>query len=143
MPTEKPRLTLTVPEEQYDRIKDYQYSRRMKNQTQAILNLIYKGLEIELSSEQQESNAMIQDVRAQLMGDRFEQLDDTDKDIIYKIAGVLLEQGKYGKSPIPTNVGMGEIRVAARGGVVVKPERQVDEEALLRAIADSEPPEKV
>lgn len=43
MPTEKPRITITIPDEQYDKIQDFQYGNKMKNQTQAILALIEMG----------------------------------------------------------------------------------------------------
>lgn len=45
MPTEKPRITITVTPQQFSRIEDYRFGRKMKNQTQAILSLIEKGLE--------------------------------------------------------------------------------------------------
>lgn len=45
MPTEKPRLTITVTEEQLCEIEKYRYGKRMKNQTQAILSLIRMGLD--------------------------------------------------------------------------------------------------
>ena len=43
MPTEKPRITITMSNEQLERIDEYRYSGRLKNQTQAILSLIEKG----------------------------------------------------------------------------------------------------
>lgn len=43
MPTEKPRITITMSTEQLERIDEYRYQGRMKNQTQAILSLIEKG----------------------------------------------------------------------------------------------------
>lgn len=45
MPTEKPRVTITVTEEQLCEIEKYRYGKRMKNQTQAILSLIRMGLD--------------------------------------------------------------------------------------------------
>lgn len=45
MPTEKPRITITIPDEQYDKVRDFQYGNKMKNQTQAILALIDMGFE--------------------------------------------------------------------------------------------------
>lgn len=45
MPTEKPRITITMPEEQLDQIKEFQFSNKMKNQTQAILHLVELGFE--------------------------------------------------------------------------------------------------
>ncbi len=44
MPTEKPRITITVTAQQFSRIEDYRFGHKMKNQTQAILSLIEKGL---------------------------------------------------------------------------------------------------
>lgn len=46
MPTEKPRITITMSAEQLERIDEYRYSGRMKNQTQAILSLINKGFDV-------------------------------------------------------------------------------------------------
>ena len=43
MPTEKPRITITMSNDQLKRIEEYRYSGRLKNQTQAILSLIEKG----------------------------------------------------------------------------------------------------
>lgn len=45
MPTEKPRITITVTPQQFSRIEDYRFGRKMKNQTQAILSLIERGLD--------------------------------------------------------------------------------------------------
>lgn len=45
MPTERPRITITMPEEQFKQVQDFQYGNKMKNQTQAILYLIEKGFE--------------------------------------------------------------------------------------------------
>lgn len=44
MPTEKPRVTITVTEEQLKEIEEFRYSNKMKNQTQAILSLVNAGL---------------------------------------------------------------------------------------------------
>ena len=45
MPTEKPRVTITMSDEQYQRLEAFRYGSRMKNQTQAILSLLEAGLE--------------------------------------------------------------------------------------------------
>lgn len=44
MPTDKPRVTFTVNKETLDRIEAFRFSNKSKNQTQAILSLIEKGL---------------------------------------------------------------------------------------------------
>lgn len=44
MPTDKPRFTITVDDELFNQITEYRFSNRMKNQTQAVLSLIEKGL---------------------------------------------------------------------------------------------------
>ena len=43
MPTEKPRVTITMTDDQLKEIETYRYGRKMKNQTQAILSLIERG----------------------------------------------------------------------------------------------------
>lgn len=50
MPTNKPRVTITMTEEQLGAIENYQYTNNKKNQTQAILELISKGLDEEEAS---------------------------------------------------------------------------------------------
>lgn len=45
MPTEKPRVTITMTEEQLAQIDDYKFGNKLKNQTQAILSLIEKGMD--------------------------------------------------------------------------------------------------
>ena len=49
MPTEKPRVTITMSKDQLDKIDNYRFDEKMKNQTQAILSLIELGF-AELSS---------------------------------------------------------------------------------------------
>lgn len=46
MPTQKPRITITMSEDQLSQIEEYRYEKRMKNQTQAILSLIEKGIDL-------------------------------------------------------------------------------------------------
>lgn len=45
MPTIKPRVTITMTEEQLRKIEDLRFKKRFKNQTQAILALIDAGFE--------------------------------------------------------------------------------------------------
>lgn len=44
MPTEKPRVTFTISKERLSDLETYQHENKIKNQTQAILSLIEKGL---------------------------------------------------------------------------------------------------
>lgn len=44
MPTEKPRVTFTISKERLLELETYQHDNKIKNQTQAILSLIEKGL---------------------------------------------------------------------------------------------------
>lgn len=53
MPTKNPRITFMVSKDMMDRIEEYKFSNRMKNQTQAILSLINIGIK-ELTGEELE-----------------------------------------------------------------------------------------
>lgn len=44
MPTENPRITITVSPELQAQLDDYKYKYRLKNQTQTIVSLIEKGM---------------------------------------------------------------------------------------------------
>ena len=44
MPTEKPRVTFTISQERLSEVEAYRFDNKFKNQTQAILSLIEKGL---------------------------------------------------------------------------------------------------
>ena len=44
MPTNKPRVTFALSQGQLERLEDYRIDQRIKNQSQAILSLIEKGL---------------------------------------------------------------------------------------------------
>lgn len=44
MPTDKPRITFTLDEDTLAAIDDYKFKHRIKNQSQAILTLIEKGM---------------------------------------------------------------------------------------------------
>ena len=43
MPTQKPRITITMDSELFNRIEDFRFKNKYKNQTQAILDLIKSG----------------------------------------------------------------------------------------------------
>lgn len=44
MPTKKPRVTFAISQEQLSAVENFQFDNKIKNQTQAILALIEKGL---------------------------------------------------------------------------------------------------
>jgi phage repressor protein C with HTH and peptisase S24 domain len=43
MPTEKPRVTITMSEQELEQINEYRFKNRINNQTQAILSLVERG----------------------------------------------------------------------------------------------------
>lgn len=51
MPTDKPRFTITVDHALMQEIEDYRYNHRIKNQTQAVISLIRRGLQEILETE--------------------------------------------------------------------------------------------
>lgn len=60
MPTEKPRITITMTEEELRKIEDFRFGKKMKNQTQAILSLIRLGMD-EIQKEEDKKSAPISD----------------------------------------------------------------------------------
>ena len=104
MPTRKPRVTITMTEEQFKAIEDYQYSNRKKNQTQAILALLEKGLADEEASTAEVSNAELIHIK------KYRDLDDHGK----KTVDFILDS-EYGRVQSQKTV---TIPFAARDGGV-------------------------
>ena len=46
MPTDKPRFTIIIDEELLKRLEDYRFEHRCPNRTQAVLELMRKGLDV-------------------------------------------------------------------------------------------------
>lgn len=45
MATKNPRFSVTLEQELYDAIEDYRFTRRLKSQNQAVVELLEKGLD--------------------------------------------------------------------------------------------------
>lgn len=46
MPTDNPRITFTLSEEMRERIDEFRFDNRIRNQTQAIVALLNRGLDV-------------------------------------------------------------------------------------------------
>ena len=58
MPTENPRVTITLDDELLNKITEYRFENRIKNQTQAIVQLVERGIaEIDLPNRHQDIKA--------------------------------------------------------------------------------------
>lgn len=92
MPTEKPRITITMTEDEFKRVEAYRFETRQKNQTQAILSLVRLGLEdyIETSPDPEGPR----DEKEALFMELFGRLTDDHKRFLIAVMKVLLEQGR-------------------------------------------------
>lgn len=72
MPTEKPRVTFTIKQETLDKVDEFRYATKAKNQSQAILSLIEKGLE---KTEQKTKKALLYSSEAIKIAKDFDTLD--------------------------------------------------------------------
>lgn len=97
MPTEKPRVTITMTDEQKKQVEDFQFNYRLKNTTQAILTLLKIGLDEYTDEKVAEGKVVISDARSQMMIELYEQLDDADKADLYRHGRLMLLQDKYQK----------------------------------------------
>ena len=79
MPTEKPRVTFTIKQEILDKVDEFRYATKAKNQSQAILSLLEKGLE---EAEQKTKKAPLYSSEAMDIARRYSDLDIYGKDTI-------------------------------------------------------------
>lgn len=57
MPTDKPRVTFTISKEKLEELETFQHENKIKNQTQAVLALIEKGLSYYVKDEKKSPSA--------------------------------------------------------------------------------------
>ena len=125
MPTEKPRLTIPVTDEERKRIEDYWHEHKMKNQTQAILSLVKIGLnEIERSGNRHVDLKLSQKERQLL--DKFRELNSTGKQKLINYADDLALIAKYRESNTP-------LTIVARDGDIAKPDKPIGAGDVSRA----------
>lgn len=79
MPTEKPRVTFTISEEKLTELEEYKFKNKIKNQTQAILALLEKGLS---DFESKEGKASPYSEEAQELAKDYDGLDDHGKRLV-------------------------------------------------------------
>ena len=79
MPTEKPRVTFTIKQEILDKVDEFRYATKAKNQSQAVLSLLEKGLE---EAEQKTKKAPLYSSEAMDIARRYSDLDIYGKDTI-------------------------------------------------------------
>lgn len=81
MPTIKPRVTITMTEEQLQKIEDLRFKKRFKNQTQAILALIDAGFEI-LKAKPTNAEDIIAQNHDKQMIKKYHALDEHGKEMV-------------------------------------------------------------
>lgn len=111
VPTQKPRVTITVDEDQLNEIEDYRFKNRMKNQTQAILSLIEKGLdELSRSNTNNEINEYRSrpnsDVRKERLSHNYDALNNDGRQRLVDYSDDLVSGGRYvNKMPLAAHGG--------------------------------------
>lgn len=106
MPTEKPRFTVTFPDELMQQIDEYRFSHRCRSQTQAIIELIDRGIDV-LAAENTDGENEIQPADIGELSEEeerfikgFAELTPSNRRILLGILSVLLqEQGQGPGSP--------------------------------------------
>ena len=86
MPTNKPRFTITMDQELFDRINNYQHMNRMSSQTKAVIELISKGLAAEMSSVSASGMDIDISPAALELARQFDRLDDHGQQVLTLIA---------------------------------------------------------
>ena len=78
MPTDKPRVTFAIDEEKLAKLESYRYDNKIKNQTQAILSLIDKGLSL-VESEESEHKKSSPSTAEAAPGDEYISLEESNR----------------------------------------------------------------
>jgi hypothetical protein len=93
MPTDKPRFTITMDDDLLQRIDEFKFSNRYKNQTQAVIALIEKGIDTLALQDEEISSAIKSASETESSISKA-----NDKSNIQKFADVLSRAGLINKS---------------------------------------------
>jgi len=109
MPTAKPRVTFTISKERLSELEAYQHDNKIKNQTQAILSLIEKGLS---DFETRKKETPLYTSEALKLAKDYDKLDSYGKRVVRLVADAEVarcaEQARAGS--------LGKLYIAARDG---------------------------
>lgn len=125
MPTDKPRVTFTVNKDTLDKIDEFRFSNKSKNQTQAILSLIEKGLS-DLEPERKKAPSISDEARKAAKD--YDSLDHHGKRVVRLVLDEELRRMDEQKP----------LEIAARTGVSLKRSDDLDSIPLIGE--DSEVP---
>lgn len=127
MPTEKPRVTITMDMDTLAEIDAYRFDKKLKNQTQAILSLIERGLD-ELTARNEKAPSVSDEAMG--IAKTYDELDSWGKQAVRELTATELAR-------VGTNMQRyGNIRLLARGGEIeVTPDIAAD---LAKIEADME-----
>lgn len=104
MPTEKPRFTITMDQELFDRVNEYQHRNRMNTQTKAVLALIRKGIAQTSSESGTPASAGRIISRAALdIAEKYDRLDLHGRSVIDAILELELRRPTYTVSNADSN----------------------------------------
>lgn len=99
MPTDKPRFTITVDPALMQEIEDYRYNHRIKNQTQAVISLMQRGLQEIMETEFSQPQQPIEQYSAdeQQLIDDYREFNDEGKEKVRDYVADLADNPKYKK----------------------------------------------
>ena len=99
MPTDKPRFTITVDPALMQEIEDYRYNHRIKNQTQAVISLMQRGLQEIMETEFSQPQQPVEQYSAdeQQLIDDYREFNVEGKEKVRDYVADLADNPKYKK----------------------------------------------
>ena len=98
MPTEKPRVTITMSEDEFEKINDYRFEKKFKNQTQAILSLIDRGFSVTSPNTRDEFSLLSREEKKLL--EIYRSMNREGREIVNNTAVGLSASGQYKKETV-------------------------------------------
>lgn len=99
MSTDRPRYTVSVDDELLKQIEDYRYNHRIKNQTQAVISLMQRGLQEIMETEFSQPQQPVEQYSAdeQQLIDDYREFNVEGKEKVRDYVADLADNPKYKK----------------------------------------------
>lgn len=98
MATDKPRFSISVSDDVYGFVNDYQHKRKFATQTKAIIELIEAGIQ-SVTGPVPEIESDTEDMTAAKLKINYDELNDDGRKLLLEMSDTMVESGKYKKTP--------------------------------------------
>lgn len=108
MATDKPRFSISVSDDVYGFVNDYQHKRKFATQTRAVLELIEAGIQ-SITAGVPKIETDVTDMTAARLKTNYDALNGVGRKFLLEMSDTMVKSGKYKKEPALSETEAGDV----------------------------------